>query len=77
MQFHYVITVAYPERGGAVTATYNGHFKPRPGMTHKDLYEAVTAYVRSRLGVGPAVQLNTLFFTIAPNEVPGITNAVA
>ena len=73
MEYHYVITLSIPRDLGVMSyATWNGTIQVQEGMTRKDAFDKVFEYASGQSGMNLP---NVLFFSMEPNELPGVTNA--
>ncbi|GAA1594075.1 hypothetical protein GCM10009678_90290 [Actinomadura kijaniata] len=77
MRFHFILTVLLPVPEGTSYITIEGTTTLTPGATRQTAYSNLLILLRSRHNLPPETRLNTVFFALEPNELPGVTHAVA
>ncbi|MFI0374215.1 hypothetical protein ACH35V_40700 [Actinomadura sp. 1N219] len=71
MEFHFIITLLFPNHGGMAYATYSGVVSAGPGETRQDMYDQVWALVQDAHSDNPGIaRANIVCFALEPNQLP-------
>lgn len=73
-EYHLVLTVQWPNPdGGWQALTFDGTARPGPGATRRDLFADTVRIVHEHAGrdlEANRSQMNVLFWSCEPNELP-------
>lgn len=71
-EYFFVIALTYRDGSNVRMYSASGTTKAEPGQTRKDLFARICSDVRANLGLGDGDEAPVTFFSLEPNDLPGL-----